>query len=124
MVYPSGAARATRLTPVVPPAPPMFSTRIGWPSVARIDSSMVRTMVSTAPPAASGMTTVIGFDGKVCACATPHAAKIAKTESMSLFIVTVPKPLEVIGLDVRGLGHRHPFCHLGAMQLAERRGRL
>jgi hypothetical protein len=53
-------------------------------------------MVSTAPQAASGMTTVMGFDGKVCACAPAIAAKIAKTESMSLFIVTVPKPLEVI----------------------------
>ena len=62
-VCPSGAARATRPVPMLPEAPPTFSTTIGWPSVARICSPMMRTSVSLGPPAGNGTTTVTGRDG-------------------------------------------------------------
>src|SRR5262249_19712556 len=42
MVWPSGAARTTRETPMVPPAPPTFSTITGWPSDTRMRSEKIR----------------------------------------------------------------------------------
>ncbi len=56
--------------PMVPPAPPTFSTRMVWPSVRPIDSPMRRATVSVGPPAAAGTMIVIGLVGKVpCAVA-------------------------------------------------------
>ena len=47
---PVGAARTTRLTPMVPAAPATFSTTTGWPSGARIRSAMIRARISAGPP--------------------------------------------------------------------------
>ena len=46
------------MTPVVPPAPGVFSTMTGWLSGARMPSAMMRPMVSVEPPVASGTTNV------------------------------------------------------------------
>src|SRR6185369_13083222 len=103
--------------PVTPPAPPLFSTRIGWPSVVRIDSSMMRTLVSTAPPAASGITTVIGFDGKVCASAPPA---VAKTTSAAMKIRLIPpSPPISLTFDVGGLDDRPPLVGFGLLEGAQ-----
>jgi hypothetical protein len=62
-VYPSGLARATRVVPIVPFAPPAFSMMIGWPSEPRIGSDRSRAIVSPGPPAGAGTTSVIGRNG-------------------------------------------------------------
>src|ERR671917_163450 len=50
MVYPSGAALATRSVPISPPAPPVrFSTAIGWPSSAEACSVASRAIRSASP---------------------------------------------------------------------------
>jgi hypothetical protein len=41
-VYPSGAARATRPVPMLPPAPPIFSTMMVWPSGAFVLAAKIR----------------------------------------------------------------------------------
>ena len=61
--YPSGAARAIRSVPMVPPAPDAFSTMTLWPSVRLMCSARMRVTVSVPPPAANGTTTVIGRAG-------------------------------------------------------------
>src|SRR4051794_35906634 len=114
--------------PVTPPAPPMFSTRMGWPSVERIASVMVRTIVSTAPPAASGITTVTGFDGKPCACALATDASTAHAASNVRFISTLVSsatrsPL-LLSLQIGGLDDRPPFLRLRFLESAQRLGRL
>src|SRR5437899_1511884 len=45
---------------MVPPAPPIFSMTICWPSVRLMDSATRRVTVSVGPPAAAGTTMVIG----------------------------------------------------------------
>jgi hypothetical protein len=62
-VYPSGAARATRPMPILPPAPATFSITIGSPSESRIGSDRMRAMVSEGPPAGNGAIRVIGRVG-------------------------------------------------------------
>ena len=62
-VWPSGAARATRPTPMLPEAPATFSMMTGWPSDARMRSAMTRAPVSSGPPAGNGTTRVIGREG-------------------------------------------------------------
>ena len=51
-VYPSGAARAARVTPMLPPAPATFSITTVWPSGPRRPSAMTRAITSSGPPAA------------------------------------------------------------------------
>src|SRR5262245_7633126 len=104
--------------PVTPPAPPTFSTRIGWPSEARSESCMLRTVVSTAPPAGSGMTMVIGFDGKVCAGAAAIPASEASAARNSRFITTSLPP------DVGRLDDRPPLVDLGLVERGEPLRRL
>src|SRR5215510_4356633 len=52
--------------PMVPPAPPTFSTTICWPSVRPMDSPTSRATASVGPPAAAGTMMVIAFDGYAC----------------------------------------------------------
>src|SRR6266566_2884700 len=81
MVWPSGSARTTALPAIVPPAPPRFSTTIGWPSLAASGSNTARGTRSVALPAAKGMKARNGLAGQVCAAATAveaiHVARIA-----------------------------------------------
>src|SRR5262245_40521645 len=62
-VYPSGAARATRPTAMLPFAPLTFSTIIGWPSTAVIRFATTRATVSAGPPGAYGTTMLMGRVG-------------------------------------------------------------
>ena len=63
IVYPSGGAFATRAAPMVPPAPPTFSTMICVLRDFPIATPRSRATVSVGPPAANGTTTVMGFRG-------------------------------------------------------------
>src|SRR5882672_7268420 len=63
-----------RPTPIVPPAPPTFSTTTVWPRGARMRSAMMRAAVSVEPPGGNGTTRVIGREGYPCACATAAQA--------------------------------------------------
>src|SRR5580698_10480396 len=62
-VYPSGAARTTRPTPIVPAAPVTFSMMIDCPSTSCILAATIRASASVGPPAENGNTIVIGCDG-------------------------------------------------------------
>src|SRR5262245_56345325 len=61
-VVPSGSALATRVLPIVPPAPAMFSTRTRVDSFSLMPSATRRAIVSVGPPAAKGATMVICFE--------------------------------------------------------------
>ena len=63
MVYPSGAARTTRPTPMVPAAPVTFSMMTDCPSKTCILAATIRASVSVGPPAENGTTIVIVCDG-------------------------------------------------------------
>ena len=67
IVYPSGAARATRPTPMVPAAPATLSTMTVCPRAACNPWLITRAIVSVGPPAENGTTMVMGFDGYDCA---------------------------------------------------------
>jgi hypothetical protein len=62
-VYPSGAERATAVSPTVPPAPVMFSTITCWPSSGVISRAIARATTSLVPPAAKGDTSLIVLPG-------------------------------------------------------------
>src|SRR5439155_3155501 len=83
MVYPSGGERTARPTPIEPPAPVTFSTRMASPSVVFIRSARIRVIASDGPPAENGTTMVMGCDGKLSASALPandiSAINAAKT---------------------------------------------
>src|ERR1700712_1602320 len=70
--------------PMLPPAPPTFSTTIGWPSTSRAPSETIRPTTSDEPPGGKPMTRRIGFVGYFCACAgaasTPAIAHAARTK--------------------------------------------
>src|SRR5262245_41374454 len=55
--------------PMVPPAPPTFSTTTCCPSVRLMESATRRATVSVGPPAAAGTTIVTGLSGYDCAAA-------------------------------------------------------
>jgi hypothetical protein len=63
IVYPSGAARATRPVPMLPVAPPTFSMMMVWPSAVRMPSAIRRPTTSVSPPGGNGTIIVIGRDG-------------------------------------------------------------
>jgi hypothetical protein len=49
-VWPSGALFATASAPIVPPAPPRFSTTKGWPKASPNRSASGRASTSLLPP--------------------------------------------------------------------------
>jgi hypothetical protein len=57
--------------PIVPPAPPTFSTMMVWPNVRDMWSPRRRVTTSVGPPAANGTTTVIGLSGYWAAAGAP-----------------------------------------------------
>src|SRR5882672_9179525 len=76
-----------RPTPIVPPAPPTFSTTTVWPRGTRMRSAMMRAAVSVEPPGGNGTTRVIGREGKPCACAA--AAQAANAIAATNFIASL-----------------------------------
>src|ERR1700680_2358456 len=83
IVYPSGAARATLPTPIVPAAPLTFSTITGCPSETCILAAMIRASVSVGPPAANGNTIVMGCEGYVSEIAGPIGVRLQQAAAMA-----------------------------------------
>jgi len=73
-MVPSGAAFATALAPVVPPAPGRFSITNVWPTCFPTCSNTTRAATSLAVPAPSGTTTATARAGHSCADAAPGTA--------------------------------------------------
>ena len=74
MVWPSGAALATMLAPMVPPAPGRFSITKVCPTCLPTCSKTTRAMMSLATPAGIGTTTVTLRDGQSSATAGARPA--------------------------------------------------
>src|SRR5713101_255392 len=86
IVYPSGAAWAARVVPVVPPAPVTFSTTTCWPSVRDLWSPTMRATTSVGPPAAKGTMRVMGRSG-YAACAVPAESPSRAAKSNSRLVM-------------------------------------
>src|SRR6266404_7143042 len=68
---------AASAVPRFPPAPGLFSTTIGCPSMVAILLKRTRLTTSLALPPANGMITVMGRLGKLCALAALEAKAAA-----------------------------------------------
>src|SRR5262245_10712175 len=69
-VVPSAGDLAAASCPTLPPAPPRFSTTLGWPVRSASLEDTMRVTMSAGPPGGNGTIQRIGFDGHaVCACA-------------------------------------------------------
>src|SRR6516162_2120073 len=89
MVWPSGAALATMLAPIVPPAPGRFSITKVSPTCLPTCSNTTRAMMSLATPAGIGTTTVTLRVGQSWAEARAKAARamaVARTTRRAIFI--------------------------------------
>src|SRR6185503_108194 len=94
--------------PMVPPAPPLFSTSTGWPRFSLIFCPTRRATMSVVPPAGNGTTTLIGLDGKDWANAAPHARPRSRT-----------KALMSLGLDPGLLDQHRVLLQLARDQVVE-----
>jgi hypothetical protein len=63
-VWLSGAALATRSTPMLPPAPPLLSITTTCPRFAALVLARMRATMSVLPPAGKGTARRIGGDGQ------------------------------------------------------------
>src|SRR5262245_13385085 len=115
---PSGAARATRIAPVIPPATPTFSTTICWPSTSLRWVANKRAMTSVPPPATNGTTMVTGRVGQFCArplCETNGIANAPATLCNDLRLVNITISLcssntrtECLGTNLAAVVPAHP----------------
>ncbi|MDT4875950.1 hypothetical protein FQZ97_1113570 [compost metagenome] len=76
-VRPSGAALATALTPMLPPAPGLFST-ITVPSDPLTASARMRAVTSIGPPGAKGTTMRVVPPAWACASVGNASAEVAR----------------------------------------------
>src|SRR6476620_9672349 len=113
MVYPSGLASATRFDPVMPPAPPTFSTTTVCPSSSPMRYATMRPIVSCGPPAANGITIVTGRVGKSWAPADPANASAARAAANSAFFIVVLVVFVVLSADRQSLARRAPSGQAG-----------
>src|SRR5262245_27242651 len=84
--------------PMVPPAPPIFSTITLWPSVLPMDSPIRRATVSVGPPAAAGTTSVIDLDGQAACAIACGAAVVANAKAAAASACLIEVVVEAIGL--------------------------
>src|SRR5262245_65151540 len=75
---------------MLPPAPPTFSITMGWPSVSRIRSAMMRAAASVDPPGGNGTIKVSGREGNGCACASALQLTISNSAATSHLITSSP----------------------------------
>jgi len=87
-VVPSGAARATRDAPMVPPAPPAFSTTTVMPVRSPRRCAIRRDTTSVAPPAAKGTTMVTGPFGNADADDCAKEAGIIRLQKAAAAVCT------------------------------------
>jgi hypothetical protein len=97
-VVPSGSARATVTAARVPPPPGRLSTMTGSLVAAENASPTAWPTTSPAPPAASGVTILIGRVGQSCAhtadAATSSTAATPPTECQIRFIAPASRPVQ------------------------------
>src|SRR5262249_5149316 len=74
IVWPSGSALATALTPIAPPPPGLLPMMMGCPTLAETSSNTVRGKRSVALPGENGTITCPRLVGHACACAGVAAA--------------------------------------------------
>src|SRR5262252_4064152 len=88
-VVPSAGALAAASCPTLPPAPPRFSTTLGWPVRSASLLETMRVTTSAGPPGGNGTIQRIGLDGHAdCACAKdPASIAIART----IALITPPE---------------------------------
>src|SRR6266436_1693029 len=110
IVWPSGSARTTALPAIVPPAPPRFSTTIGWPSSVARGSNTARGTRSVALPAAKGMKARNGLVGQVCATLTAVEATHARIASAIRILCVIISPIML--LHARGFVQLTPTTQL------------
>src|SRR5882672_2853920 len=79
IVVPSGAACATASAPIMPFAPPRFSTITVWPVAAVIFGDIRRARMSVPFPGGKGTTIFSGLAGEDWECAGPGAVSPAAT---------------------------------------------
>src|SRR5829696_3135774 len=90
---PSGAPRATRAAPSMPPAPLTFSTTTGTDNRSLSLLATIRLTTSVAPPAANGTTRVIGRFGRAdWLWAATLPTTLATAEAAHLRKVLLPNP--------------------------------
>ena len=81
-VYPSGAALATRSTPIAPELPAMFSTITGWPQASENFCANIRAVTSVELPAVKPTTILTGLSGQLvwamAGCTTASASRHAR----------------------------------------------
>src|SRR5882757_5002476 len=93
---------------MVPPAPPMFSTITGWPSVVFIRSATRRDTMSVMPPAGNGTIKVTGLLGNVSARAVrvPLSATAHANRNDTHRIGFLPYDLSAFYWIEHGMGNR------------------
>src|SRR5258706_1392631 len=77
--YPSGADRATASAPIMPFAPPRFSTTTACPSACVIVGAISRARMSVPFPGGNGTTIFTGREGHCCASAWPRIPRPARS---------------------------------------------
>src|SRR5438270_13947153 len=85
---------AASAVPRFPPAPGLFSTTIGCPSMVAILLKRTRLSTSLALPPANGMITVMGRLGKLCAPAASQTKAAAAHSAIAhdlLNVIFLPK---------------------------------
>src|SRR6476661_4789580 len=112
--YPSGGAFATRAAPIMPPAPPAFSTITCWPNSSPRRGVKTRIRPSLPPPAARGITIVMGRLGQSWAARgrmslpAPRRPRWRVSRSMHHVIVARTAPTRRMGTD---RGRKKPISH-------------
>src|SRR6476620_6390053 len=99
-VWPSGALLATKSAPMLPPAPGLLSTVIGWPSEAHFSARM-RASVSGAPPGVKVTTMRMGLVGQAACWAVAAVAASPRAASAMARRVNIRCLLVCLG---------GPFC--------------
>src|SRR5262249_34574018 len=121
----------------MPPAPGLFSTTTGFPSLLCIDSARMRPMMSAPPPGPNETTMRIGCCGQSCAAAGPTAAASAAISAKNILMSILPSRLStapahfldhraVVELGFAGAhaGLKHVGMHLEHRQFLSDRGGL
>src|SRR5690349_19858227 len=106
--------------PMVPPAPPIFSTMMLWPSVLLMDSPISRATVSVGPPAAAGTISVIDLFGYPCAAALCGVIAAASANAPAERAILIEAVIMRIGAPPKKVLRRFPALDLHSRMLRGR----
>src|SRR5712671_1012710 len=121
---PSGGALATRAAPDMPPAPPMFSAMICWPSFSESLCANNRATRSTGPPAGNGTTRVTGRVGQVdvvdaLGCAATGDAMAQASVAPINVLIMAQSPCHLLLNNSAGFDRSCPSFDFGRDELVE-----